>query len=123
MQGIILISRQLHTQKWQTLTPEIFYIYIFNNGHISFPLFSSETQRSFVNHLKVIKLKSVGKLVILCKMHMLPMQFTGASKLYTKQYQLYFNAVFNLALSTRARFINPLCNFLSLNNIQLVVVS
>jgi len=62
------------------------YIYILNNGHISFPLFSSETKRYFVNQLEVIKLKSVGKLVILCKMHMLLKQFTGASKLYTKQY-------------------------------------
>lgn len=42
-------------------------------------------------------------------------------KIVLKIYQLYFNTPFNRALSVRTRFMDTFCNFLSPDNIKLVV--
>jgi hypothetical protein len=126
MEGIILISRQLYTQKCQILIPITFYIYPQQRPYFVSFVFFWDTKilcKSFGSNKVEVSWKISN---IMQNAHATQTNYRRLKIIYKtalKIYQLYFNAAFNLALSIRVRFINTLRNFLSSNKIKLVVVS
>lgn len=126
MQGIILISRQLYTQKWQILILIIFYIYPQQRSYFVPFVFFWDT-KILCKSSRSTKVEVSWEISnIMQNAHATQAIYRRVKIMYktvSKIYQLYFNTPFNLALFMRARFINTLCNFLSPHNIKLFMDS